>query len=109
MTWKVGAEHWVMQQANKSIGNQGIFTFDNSNWTRQNALTSGGTGVGASSAAFLLGLPNNGSFPRNADAFWSQHFEAFYGQNDWRLTPRPTLHIGPRDDCETPVTRSFNP
>src|SRR5260370_5337249 len=108
MTWKVGAEHWVMQQANKSIGNQGICNFENSNGTPRNAWPSGGTGVGASSAAFLLGLPNNGSFPRNADAFWSQHFEAFYVQNDWRMTPRLTINMGLRYDWETPVTERFN-
>jgi hypothetical protein len=108
MTWKVGAEHWILQQANKGIGNQGIFTFDNSNWTRQNALNSGATGVGASGAAFLLGLPNGGSFPRNADAFWSQHFEAFYIQNDWRVSPRLTLNFGLRYDWETPTAERFN-
>ena len=108
MTWKVGAEHWVLQHAVKSIGNQGIYTFDNTNWTRQNALTSGGTGVGSSSAAFLLGLPNGGSFPRNADALWGQHFEAFYVQNDWRVTPRLTINMGLRYDWETPVTERFN-
>ena len=56
MTWKIGAEHWILQQANKGIGSEGIFTFDNSNWTRQSALTGGGTGVGSNAAAFLLGL-----------------------------------------------------
>ena len=108
MTWKVGAEHWVLQQANKGIGTQGVFTFDNSNWTRQNALNGGGTGVGSNAASFLLGLPNSGSFPRNADAFWSQHFEAFYVQNDWRVTPRLTINMGLRYDWETPVTERFN-
>jgi hypothetical protein len=108
MTWKFGAEHWVMQQANKGIGTQGTFTFDNSNWTRSNALTSGATGQGSSSAAFLLGLPNSGTFPRNADAFWSQHFEAFYVQDDWRVTPKLTLNFGLRYDWETPVTERFN-
>lgn len=108
MTWKVGAEHWVLQQANKGIGTQGVYTFDNSNWTRQNALTGGGTGVGASGAAFLLGLPNSGSFPRNADALWSQKFEAFYVQNDWRATSRLTINMGLRYDWETPVTERFN-
>ena len=108
MTWKVGAEHWVLQQANKGIGTQGVFTFDNSNWTRQSALTGGGTGVGSNAASFLLGLPSSGSFPRNADAFWSQHFEAFYVQNDWRVTPRLTINMGLRYDWETPVTERFN-
>jgi hypothetical protein len=108
MTWKAGAEHWILQQANKGIGTQGVFTFDNSNWTRQNALNSGATGVGSNAASFLLGLPSSGSFPRNADAFWSQHFEAFYVQNDWRVTPRLTINMGLRYDWETPVTERFN-
>jgi hypothetical protein len=108
MTWKIGAEHWVLQQASKSVGTQGVYTFDNTNWTRQNALTSGGTGVGSSMASFLLGLPSSGSFPRNADAFWSQHFEAFYVQNDWRVTPRLTINLGLRYDWETPVTERYN-
>jgi hypothetical protein len=108
MTWKAGTEHWVLQQANKGIGTQGVFTFDNSNWTRQNALNSGATGVGSNAASFLLGLPSSGSFPRNADAFWSQHFEAFYVQNDWRVTPRLTVNMGLRYDWETPVTERFN-
>jgi Carboxypeptidase regulatory-like domain len=108
MTWKIGAEHWILQQANKGIGTQGVFTFDNSNWTRQSALTGGGTGVGSQAASFLLGLPSSGSFPRNADAFWSQHFEAFYVQNDWRVTSRLTVNLGLRYDWETPVTERFN-
>jgi hypothetical protein len=108
MTWKIGAEHWILQQANKGIGTQGVFTFDNSNWTRQNAITSGGTGLGSNAASFLLGLPSSGSFPRNADAFWSQHFEAFYVQNDWRVTSRLTINLGLRYDWETPVTERFN-
>lgn len=108
MTWKFGAEHWALQQANKSIGTQGTFTFDNSNWTRSNAITAGAVGQGSNAAAFIMGLPNSGSFPRNADAFWSQHFEAFYLQNDWRVTPRLTLNFGLRYDWETPVTERYN-
>ena len=68
----------------------------------QAARVGGGTGVGSNAASFLLGLPSSGSFPRNADAFWSQHFEAFYVQNDWRVTPRLTVNMGLRYDWETP-------
>ena len=57
-TMRYGAEYWVLQQANASIGNQGLFNFDNSNWTRQQATVSGGTGIGSQLASFLLGLPN---------------------------------------------------
>jgi hypothetical protein len=108
MTWKIGAEHWILQQANKGIGTQGVFTFDNANWTRPNAITSGAVGAGSQSASFLLGLPSSGSFPRNADAFWGQHFEAFYVQNDWRVSPRLTINLGLRYDWETPVAERFN-
>src|SRR5205807_231860 len=83
MTFKYGAEYWVLQQANKNIGNMGRFDFG-SEWTRQQAIVGGGVGNGSTLAAFLLGLPHNtnSSFARNADAFWSQHFAAFYIQDD---------------------------
>ncbi len=108
MTLKYGAEYWVLQQNNNNVGSQGTFNFDNSNWTRAQAQVSGGTGVGSSFASYLLGLPNAGSFPRNANAFWSQHFIAGYLQNDWRLTPKLTINMGLRWDVETPVTERYN-
>ena len=59
MTWKYGAEHWVLQQANKGIGNAGPFRF------RQQQLDAP---AGARrrrhresaprSRSFLLGLPH---------------------------------------------------
>jgi len=108
MRFKYGAEYWVLQSANRNIGTQGTFTFDNSNWTRQQATVGGGTGVGSSMASFVLGLPNSGSFPRNANGLYSQRFYAFYFQNDWRVTPRLTLNMGLRWDYEMPVTERFN-
>ncbi len=108
MSLKYGAEYWVLQSANKNIGNQGQFDFNNSNWTRQQATVSGGTGNGSSLASFLLGLPNGGNFPRNANGFYSQHFVAFYVQNDWRITQRLTLNLGLRWDYETPVTERYD-
>ena len=72
MTWKYGAEFWVLQQANKDIGNQGRFDFGNE-WTRQQAIVGGGTGVGSTLGSFLLGLPTTQrQLSRcNADEFWS--------------------------------------
>ena len=110
MTLKYGAEYWVLQQANKSIGNQGRFDFG-SEWTRQQNNVGGGTGNGSTLASFLLGLPHNSSnsnFPRNADAFWSQHFTALYFQDDWRVTGKLTFNVGLRWDVETPVTERYN-
>ncbi len=109
MTFKYGAEYWVLQQANKSIGNQGRFDFG-SEWTRQQNNVSGGTGNGYTLASFMLGLPHNSnsSFPWNADAFWSQHFGGLYFQNDWRVNSKLTLNLGLRWDVETPVVERYN-
>lgn len=109
MVFKYGVEYWVLQQANKNIGNQGRFDFG-SEWTRQQNNVSGGTGNGSTLAAFVLGLPHNSNsnFPRNADAFWSQHFTGLFFQNDWRVTPKLTLNFGLRWDFETPVTERYN-
>ncbi len=107
-TMRYGGEYWVLQQASASIGNQGQFNFDNSNWTRQQATVSGGTGVGSQVASFMLGLPNGGSVNNNADAFYSQRFWGVYFQDDWRFTPKLTLNLGLRYDVERPVTERFN-
>ncbi|RPI26848.1 MAG: hypothetical protein EHM61_10450 [Acidobacteria bacterium] len=108
MMFKYGADYWVLQSAESNIGNQGRFDFDNTNWTRPRADVSGGTGNGSRLAALLLGLPNAGQFPRNANGFFSQHFTGLFVQNDWRVTPRLTLNLGLRWDYETPVTERFD-
>jgi hypothetical protein len=107
-TMRYGAEYWVLQDADGGIGVQPEFDFNNSNWTRQNNAVAGGTGVGSSMASFLLGLPNGGNEPLNANGFYSQHFTALYFQDDWRVTPKLTVNLGMRWDMETPVTERYN-
>ncbi|MFB3829750.1 MAG: TonB-dependent receptor domain-containing protein [Bryobacteraceae bacterium] len=106
-TLRYGGEYWILQEANKNVGNQGQFDFSNV-WTRQNAIVSGGTGVGSTFASFLLGLPSGGNVPVNANSLYSQRFTAFYFQDDWRVTPRLTLNLGLRWDYERPVIERFN-
>jgi hypothetical protein len=107
MTLRYGAEFWILQQAGEGIGTQGTFGFG-SNWTRQNNAVSGGIGNGSTLASFLLGLPQSGSFPRNASSFYTQHYAAGYVQDDWRLTSRLTVNAGLRWDVETPVTERYD-
>jgi hypothetical protein len=107
MTLKYGGDFWVLQQANRNIGSQGTFDFG-SNWTRQQSTVGGGVGNGSTMAAFLLGLPQGGSFPRNASALYSQRFYALYLHNDWRVTRRLTLNLGLRWDYERPVSERFD-
>jgi hypothetical protein len=105
---RYGGEYWVLQDATGSIGVQPEFDFDNSNWTRQNNAASGGVGVGSQFGSFLLGLPNGGNEPVNANGVYSQHFIAAYFQDDWRVTPRLTVNLGMRWDVETPVGERYN-
>jgi hypothetical protein len=107
-TLKFGTEYWILQDADGSIGNQPDFDFNNTNWTRQNNANSGGTGVGSSFASFLLGLPNGGNEPFNANGFYSQHFAAFFAQDDWRVSRKLTVNAGLRWDVQTPVTERYN-
>jgi hypothetical protein len=106
-TLRYGAEYWILQEANRNIGNQGQFDFSNV-WTRQSATVGGGTGVGSTFGAFLLGLPSGGNVPVNADSFYSQRFSALYFQDDWRVTRKLTLNLGLRWDYERPVVERFN-
>lgn len=106
-TFHYGAEYWVQQEADGKIGNQGEFDFDN-HWTRQNAITAGGSGDGATMASFLLGLPSGGNVPVNDTAFYSQRYMAFSCQDDWRVTSTLTLNLGMRWDYQRPVQERFN-
>lgn len=106
-TLHYGSEYWVLQEARGGVGNQGQFDF-NGNWTRQNNNNAGGPGVGSTFGSFLLGLPSGGNIPRNANAMYSQRFNSYYLQDDWRVSKRLTLNFGLRWDYERPVTERFN-
>ena len=107
-TFRYGAEYWVLQDADGSIGRQPEFDFKDTVWTRQSAINGGGTRVGSSFASFLLGLPSGGNEPVNANAFYSQRYTAFYFHDDWRVTSKLTLNLGLRWDYETPITERYN-
>ena len=104
---RYGAEYWTLQEADGGIGVQPQFDF-NSNWTRQNATTAGGTGVGSTFGSYLLGMPSGGNAPVNANGMYSQHFAGFYFQDDWRITQKLTLNLGIRWDVQIPVTERYN-
>ncbi len=106
-TFRYGGEFWVLQDSNFGNGNAGEFDF-NSNFTRQNNANAGGTGVGSTFATFLLDMPSGGSVPRNASAFYSQHYTAGFFQDDWRVTSRLTVNLGMHWDYERPVEERFN-
>ena len=107
-TFQYGAEYMIQQQgAGNLLGTAGGFTFG-TNWTDQSPVGTQAIGSGSSLAEFLLGLPNGGSIPTTATGFWSQHFTAFYFQDNWRANKKLTFNIGLRWDYERPVTERFD-
>jgi hypothetical protein len=116
-TFRYGAEYMIQQQASiDKTASGGVFAFGNAaggssanNWT--DLYANGATNPTASGnyvAEFLLGLPNGGSIPTVANGFWSQHYMAFYFQDDWRVNSKLTVNAGLRWDYEQPVTERFN-
>ena len=118
-TFRYGAEYMIQQEASSDkTTSGGTFTFGNAtgsgtnNWTDE--YPSGGTGSNSGYqtsngvAEFVLGLPNGGSIPTVATGFWSQHYMAFYFQDDWRVNSKLTVNAGLRWDYEQPVTERFN-
>jgi hypothetical protein len=73
------------------------FDFNNSNWTRQNNQNADGTGVGSSAASFLLGLPNSGNVPVNAQSYAAA----------WGVSRRPATLPAGKTASAAPLCRSL--
>jgi hypothetical protein len=83
----------------------GTFSVDDS-WTRQFPQTSDTTGF--SVASMLLGLPSGGDISEDAKFITTSQYYAFYGQDDWKVSPKLTLNMGLRYDWEVPREEQLN-
>ena len=85
----------------------------NSNETAFPSLANGTNGVQLSSqtgdpmASFLLGQVNNGQISTNNFISSDKKAWAFYGQDDWKLSPKVTLNLGLRYELFSPIGEKF--
>ena len=59
-------------------------------------------------ASLLLGDPSTGTTGVNIAPFYSQHYVAFWGQDDWKITSKLTLNLGIRYDLLGARTERHN-
>ncbi len=67
-----------------------------------------GLTAGNSIASLLIGDPASGSIGTPTAPFYSQHYEAPWVQDDWKVTPKLTLNIGVRYDLLGARTERHN-
>ena len=86
----------------------GTFGFTTLMWQGPNPTAASAT-AGSGLASFLLGTGTSGNFFQNWKNVASQSFyQAFYVQDDWRITRKLTLNIGIRYDFDTPRTERYD-
>lgn len=83
----------------------GTFSMDDS-WTREFPQTADKTGF--SVASMLLGLPSGGDITEDEKSISTSAYYAFYGQDDWKISPKLTLNYGLRWDMDSPHEELHN-
>jgi hypothetical protein len=86
-------------------GRRGRFNFNRDRNYHPDARFQGGTGDGM--AAFLLGFPSLGDIGTANFVSSQREAYAFYGQTDWKVTPKLTLNIGVRYELFSPISERF--
>ncbi len=81
--------------------------FSDDSWPRQFPQTYDGS-PGFSLATLLLGLPQSGDITDDPSYVTTSQYWAFYGQDDWKVTPKLTVNVGLRYDFEVPREEQNN-
>jgi hypothetical protein len=84
----------------------GTFSFDSTLTNSAVSSTSGSTG--ATAADMLLGFPTSGSLVVPTQLAITTQYNAFYAQDDVRVTPKLTLNLGIRYEHEPGVNERHN-
>jgi hypothetical protein len=85
------------------------FTQKNSSGTGTSTNNTGGdVNSGNPIAALALGYPSSGTYGNQVAYALQQTYQAYFLQDDWRITSKLTLNAGIRWDYESPFTDRFN-
>jgi hypothetical protein len=102
-TVTAGWEGRLVLENEQGLGNGiGNFTFDSTltNGPNPSGAVPAGQSQFDSLAAFLIGTPTTTSITRQLTVAFSQKYNAFYVQDDWRVTPKLILNLGARYDID---------
>ena len=110
-TITTGWEGRFVLENNQGLGNGvGSFTFDTTltNGPNTTSTVPSGQNQFDAFAAFLLGAPTSSSITRQLTLAWSQRYNAFYAQDDWRASQKLTLNLGLRWDIDPGFQERLN-
>jgi hypothetical protein len=103
--WEYRLTRWFENQPGSA--QNGLFEFAKA-LTRATDSSASEPVSGSGLASLLLGLPTSGSISRTPAMAVQSHYNAFYLQDDYRLTRWLTLSFGLRYDIETPFTERYD-
>ncbi|MBV9305585.1 MAG: TonB-dependent receptor [Acidobacteriaceae bacterium] len=95
---------FIQNSQNKNLGS---FNFG-PDFTQGPDPTTANPNTGYGFASFLLGTGDGGGFPLNANPAFSQKYNAWYLQDEWKITPKLTATIGLRYDIQFAPTERHN-
>lgn len=104
-TWKYGTE--IRREEftiNQPAAARGTLAFGNTLTDNPSAIGTGGEGF----ASFMAGLTDGGSIDNVHNVDYFRNTYAFYGQDDWKITPDIVLNLGLRYELFGTVSERFN-
>jgi hypothetical protein len=92
---------------NSKNKNLGSFDFG-PDFTQGPDPTAASPSTGYGFASFLLGTGNGGGFPLNSNPAFSEKYNAWYLQDEWKISPKLTATLGVRYDIQSAPTERHN-
>jgi hypothetical protein len=105
---KFGGEFRILRMNFFQYGYPTGYFYTDGSWTRYDPqVTTDNTGF--SYADFLMGLSSTSSYIDNRPkTIQTSEYAAFYGEDNWKVTPKLTLNLGLRYDFEIPRIENNN-